>query len=190
MNSQTFEAHTMPTLCLTADQIADLLIADDPNALSLASRQRHLRDCGKCSAEFEQLELAIGGLRDSAKFGSAAAYAAVSPSMRSQRTVHYSARPIAPIKTHRGAWAMASAIVILLVTLPFASHRPQPSAQGAGKGTNTSSPAIRAPLTDEALMEGINQDLSVSVPSSLQPLADPATSDGGSPVTDDGSTMR
>jgi len=163
MNSMT----QPQTLCLTTDQFADLLISDDPNLLSFASRKRHLQQCAACQAEYGRLEALIGGLRDSATVQSAAA----------QRRAQ--ALPAIPRShsTRKAVWSFATAALAVIVALPFALHQraAEPVNPVAAQSVRPAGQAEAPPaISDEALLDGISLDLSASVPTSLAPLDNPS----------------
>jgi hypothetical protein len=187
-NLQSGNGQSVQTLCLTPDQLADLLIAEDPNVLSLASRQRHLRQCAACQAEFHQLESALSGLRESARSGAGTAYGDVAPRMLvARREGLLPARPAAP--KNRAVWALGVAAVALVVALPLTHRSSAGPSHGAAVAT-AGSPVTGTTMTDEALLDGVDQDISVSVPPSLQPLADPAGGNSTLSVPDDSSSPR
>lgn len=157
----------LQTLCLTTDQFADLLIADDTNLLSFASRKRHLQQCAACHAEYRRLELLLGGLRVSATVQSAAA-------QRKAKVLHEVPRSHG---TRHAVWSFATAALAVVVALPFALHQRAAQPMNPVSAENAR-PAVQADATptisDEALLDGISQDLSASVPSSLAPLSNPS----------------
>ena len=160
-------SNQLQTLCLTTDQFADLLISDDPNLLSFASRRRHLEQCVTCRTEYRRLEGLLGGLRESATVQSAAA----------QRKAQ--GLPMIPRShgTRKAVWSFATAALAVVVALPFALHQraAEPIQRTAAENVRPAGEADVMPaISDEALLDGITQDLSASVPSSLAPLANPS----------------
>mgnify|MGYP001602170515 CR=1 FL=1 len=153
---------------LTHEQLCDVLLAlPEENGSSaveaaLAGPHDHLRNCMTCSAELE-------GLRESLAFfrQAASSYAEQTYSRPFARKA--SIAPSPRYRSHVLYWATA-AVLALAVALPLGLHRqhaplPQPAAAAAI--------STQAPESDEALLDGIAQDLSASVPAAMQPLADP-----------------
>jgi hypothetical protein len=71
---------------------------------------------------------------------------------------------------------LVAAALILLAILPFASHHRNATAIAVHDSTGTSATPANtqsSTLGDEALLEEINQTVSSSVPTPMQPLADP-----------------
>jgi hypothetical protein len=78
-------------------------------------------------------------------------------------------------------WAAAAALVIA-ITLPLALHHDQPPAQRApAPAAVTAQPSTSQ--SDEALLEEIDQTLSSSIPSPMQPLDDPTAGRHNQPDT-------
>jgi hypothetical protein len=77
------------------------------------------------------------------------------------------------------AWLAAAAVLALAVVLPFAMNRPQPVERPTMADTESAVPtsgvAARATVSDEALLEEVDQDITSTVPSAMRPLADPTT---------------
>ena len=116
---------------------------------------QHLKSCAKCSDECAQMGLVMGELRESAT--AAAEY------HRQRAVVGVVAQP----RVSRMAWAMATAVLFLGVATPVALRT-----RGGGPVV------VKAPVTqisDEALLNGIQNDLSSSVPEPLQALASTAS---------------
>jgi predicted anti-sigma-YlaC factor YlaD len=173
--------HLAPdTRCLTSDQLADLFLTEDPSALSLASRRRHLGQCPTCRAEFHQLEALLGALHDSAHTQASLAH------QQARREAQSEARSIAAKQpSRRILWAVAATSLALLsaIATPLVRHH--------AATTVAVAPAAAAPVarpTDEALLEGISQDLSASVPSSLDVINNPANSQAYTLAVDDDDT--
>ena len=75
----------------------------------------------------------------------------------------------------RMAWALATAMLFIAVGAPLAVHHRNVTPEVTG---NVSEHAD-ATISDEALLDGVQNDLSTSVPASMLPLA------GTSPSTTD-----
>ncbi len=146
---------------LTDDQMAQLL---DETAGAIT--QQHLLSCAQCRTEVAELRAALTGFRAAAT-GLAAAEA---PTLHPRPAA---ASP-APIGFRRYAWAASFATVAAMLALSVSLLGP---AHPGGKAVpavvtaQTNAPAV----SDEALLDGIQQDLSTSIPPSLEPLAVPAT---------------
>ncbi len=183
-------ARKLYTLCLTADQIADLLIADDPTALSLASRRRHLQQCPECNQEFTHMESLLGSLRYSATMN-AARVQKPAPQLR------VAAASRQHNERRSSMWALVAATLAAAFALPFVHHASADPAVAVN--TFFSRPAATTAKTvpaavneagDESLLQGISQDLSASVPSSLELLSAPASRFANAHPVDDDDTPR
>ena len=154
---------------LTHQQLCDLVIApsarldaSDTATADVAIAQDHLRDCYACSAELETLTASLSGYRDTAHAVAQRNFTA------SPRLAH------APLLTQRSPfhpvyWAVAATALVIAI-LPLTAPRPKPVQPQPTQAAVTSAASSES---DAALLEDINQDLSVSIPPSLQPLADP-----------------
>lgn len=130
---------------LTEPQLYDLL--DTPGA---AAENLHLDACPHCRAEFLALQSSITNLRlATTSFAEEAPLAA------------FRAPPAAPSRASFPRLLPASlAGAAVLFAASLALHHPR------------ATPAPAAPtLSDDALLDGINRDLSSSIPPSLEPLA-------------------
>ncbi len=180
-------ARKLDTLCLTADQIADLLIADDPRALSLASRRRHLQQCPECNQEFTHMESLLGSLRYSATMNAAHV-------QKPAPKLHVAAASAQHNERRSSVWMLVAATLAAIFALPFVHHAGTDPLSAVNNFFNRpaaamakTAPAVTNEAGDEALLRGISQDLSASVPSSLELLADPASrfANAPQPVDDD-----
>jgi hypothetical protein len=176
--------------CLTGDQIAELLIADGSGLFAVASHRLHLQACAACGAEYRQLQVLFGDLRDSAVLQ--AEQEAAQAFTASGRQAALS--PLRAYTSHRRAlWTLAAAALTIAVTTPFAQsllHRNTTHSRLQPIAAVHTAPVAAAPISDEALLDGISQDLSASVPTPMQPLANPAGGSGNAQAVDDGSTRR
>ena len=148
---------------LTPEQLNDLLLA--PGVIPPNTQvERHLRACSVCSDELLALRASL------ASFRSAATSFAHQQSTLAPRAA--APAPSSRLLTFRGplSWAAAAAIVVAAV-LPASMRyiRPKPSPAPVTVAPHTQ-------LSDEALLEEINQNLSAPVPSAMQPLNDPTGS--------------
>jgi hypothetical protein len=140
---------------LTEAQLFGLLSAASDSAATAA--QIHLAECAQCQDDFTAID------RSFANFRLAATNFAL---------LHTPPRPVVETTVHRSffalpkiVWAsgLASVLAITGVTLSTL-HRPAP---GVPSVHVASAPQ---PVSDEALLQDIDSDLSTSVPPSLQPL--------------------
>jgi hypothetical protein len=151
---------------LSDEQLCCLL--EDPTGAG-ASTRLHLGSCMACQSELATLRASLSNFR-----AAATGYAAVQAPK--QRLVV----AVAP-KTSwmpRPVWAasFASAVAVLGVSLSLMhSH---PVTQVAGRPVAAVSPA-QPEVSDEALLDGIQRDLSTSVPPSLEPLEVSAATGSG-----------
>jgi hypothetical protein len=150
---------------LTHHQLCDLLL-DPPTQQNNGEAQDHLRNCYACSAELATLTASLSGYHD----------AAHAVAQRNFITLPRVAP--APLLGHRSLlhpvyWAIAATALVIAI-LPFTAPRRTPLLQP--QPTRAVTPAAASTESDAALLEGINEDLSVSIPPSMQPLADPTAS--------------
>ncbi len=142
---------------LTEEQIYMLL--ESPEQATETAAGAHLLACGRCHAEFTAIQTSFADFRV-ATTGLAAA------SVRELLPYRTNSQPSARRFGTRGmALSFATAVLAVGATLPFVhpSRTASPAAGSAVRG--------ESPESDEALLEGITQDLSTSVPPSLEPLA-------------------
>ncbi len=145
---------------LTDEQMAALL---DQSAGAIT--QQHLLTCARCQAEVSDLRTALTGFRDAAT----SLAAAETPALRLRPEASPATSGFRPY-----AWAASFATIAAMLALSVSLLHP---AHSRGNGVapvvtaQTNTPAV----SDEALLEGIQQDLSASIPPSLEPLAVPAT---------------
>jgi len=154
---------------LTHEQLCDLLLAD--SQLSEPQAQ-HLRACSDCAAEYASLRESLTSFRSATvawasqasanrSWTSPAQLISTRPSRWSNIAGRLSAQPV--------LWASA-AVLLFAAALPFTLHRHQTAAVAP-------KPPVQVQQTDrigdEALLEEVDQTLSSSVPTPMQPLADP-----------------
>lgn len=153
---------------LTHEQLCDVLLASsehtpEPRSAAVEAAEDHLRNCLLCSAELQNLRASISLFRRASHSYAGAVYAR--PAINKA-----SLAPSPKYISHVLYWAVA-AVILVAIMIPLGLHRqptpvaPQPVAAVTVTPQTTES--------DEALLEGIAQDLSTSVPSPMQPLADP-----------------
>jgi len=156
---------------LTDDQFGALLAAragsgsgDDTAA------EAHLRSCALCTAELE-------GLRESFSIFREASLACANTVYedREARTEGKSRDWVAaaqrPQLLHPAFWAAAAAMLLTAILLPLQLRRPTAAISVAAHSS------VSSGESDEALLEDVNRDLSASVPSPMQALADPTGSE-------------
>jgi len=111
---------------------------------------RHLGGCAQCAGEFATLREVFGDLRE----------ATAASAEHHRRFASIAGARRAP----RMAWAMAAA---LFFATPFAMHHrqaPRVARVGAAAGAD-------ATISDDALLDGVQNDLATSVPAPMLPLA-------------------
>ena len=119
---------------------------------------RHLGGCARCAGELAALREVFGDLR----------MATAASAEHHRRFVSTAGARRVP----RMAWALAIAMVFVAAVTPVAVHHrqsPRVVPVGAVAGAD-------ATISDEALLDGVQNDLSTSVPASMLPLAGTSTS--------------
>jgi hypothetical protein len=133
---------------LSSEQIECVLAGSPDDSL-----QEHLSQCVSCHEEIEQMRAVFGSLRDT-----------MTVTAQSQRR---SAAPRERKSAPRLAWAAALAVLVVGLMIPLS-----PLAHLRRGETPAARPTPPAEtLSDEALLNGIQKDLSTSVPEPLEPLA-------------------
>lgn len=159
---------------LTHEQLCDLILAlpSEQESAALEAAHDHLHNCLTCSSELEGLRSSLTLFRQAA--GSYAAQAYSRPAINRS-----SIAPAPGFRSHVLYWATAAALAVA-IALPFSLHRRQaPSPQPAA----TVTASAHSTASDEALLDGIAQDLSADVPAAMHPLADPTASTTASQST-------
>jgi hypothetical protein len=154
---------------LTAEQFDLLLHAEKPGP----AEDAHLAACPTCRQQLDRLRAALCDLRTAVTAYSSAQR---NPAPFSVRLAAIEAIPASrPVWRTRMAFAGSFAAVVLaaavstLVPHGEFNNRPQPVAVDTISST---AEANKFPIeSDEALLDGIDQDLTDAVPPSLQPLA-------------------
>jgi hypothetical protein len=157
---------------LSHEQLCDIVLARSPHPLSsdFAALQEHLGICPACATELSNLRTSLSIFRDaSASFAQQELLRLRTGNRVESRSVHsLRSTALQPIY-----WAAAAAALLVAAVLPLSLHRQSPP-------SSPSTPAVTAPAhtteSDEALLNDINQTLSASIPSPMQPLADPTAS--------------
>ncbi|HEY5329459.1 MAG TPA: hypothetical protein VIJ79_06225 [Acidobacteriaceae bacterium] len=137
---------------LTSEQMETTL-----NGCPTEEAARHLGGCAQCAGELATLREVFGDLRE--------ATAASAEHHRRFASIAGARR------TPRMAWAMAAVVFFAAAATPFAMHRrqaPRVVQRGAAGGAD-------ATISDDALLDGVRNDLATSVPASMLPLAGTST---------------
>lgn len=149
---------------LSSEQIDAVLHGQPSHDVS-----RHLDRCTSCAEELASLGGTLGDLRSSA-----GAFAEQQ-------------RPLAVIGSTRAlpqfAWALGAAALAALA-LSFAAPLALTHRDHAPAARNAETPAITVAVSDEALLDSVQNDLSSSVPASMLPLS------GTSTASSDSSTVQ
>lgn len=136
---------------LTSEQMERMLRDPKARAGSL-----HLQVCPECNAEIDELASVFGDLREVSAFHAATERGrAILPATASCRRF--------------SAWAYGSAAALFLTAgmVPIAIHHNSNQAEQA----KAPQPAAVQTISDEALLNSIQNDLSASVPTAMEPLA-------------------
>jgi len=123
----------------------------DPTA---RARSLHLQTCNQCVQELEQLAQVFTDLR-TASTEMAAAHRRLAILPAPNRSLS------------RWAYASAALIALAIAIVPIALHHQHSTSQQAQQPA----PHIQQTISDEALLNNIQQDLSASVPAAMEPLA-------------------
>jgi anti-sigma factor RsiW len=166
MNSQTH---------LTHKQLCDLVIESPLSPEDAASDEvhSHLHSCYTCMAELTALTSSIDQFHTVAHTVPEREFTAHSRPGLSGLSMFVTRRPavrwMQPL-----SFALAAALLVavgLPLTLTHHHAAPLPPQEQISKVT-----APVDAVSNEALLEGVDQDLSDSIPDSMQPLADPTAS--------------
>ena len=142
---------------LTTEQIYELLEQDSPEQAA----GTHLHDCAECQREVADLRSTLSGFRD------ATTSLAASHPLPRPRPASAPRTAFAGMSFQVFAASCATALVLIVTSVTvFAPHRAPAPAQQA----NTAAAARVASESDDALLNGIAQDLSAPVAPSLAPL--------------------
>ncbi len=151
---------------LTDEQMFDLL--NEPNRTATALRL-HLSTCSACRVELTSLSESLANFRAAATNLAGAQAAVFAPRPAAVQ------RPRTTLRRNIWAASFATAAAVFAVSVSLVQPRPHvPNAPQtpAAAAVPTAQPSV----SDEALLDGIQQDLSTSIPPSLEPLAVPAAS--------------
>ena len=118
---------------------------------------RHLERCGSCAEELASLGGTLADLRSSAD-----AFATQQKPF---------AAVTSPLKLPRFVWALGAAALAVSFATPLAlTHRDH-----VPVAVDSEIPAVTVAVSDEALLDSVQSDLSSSVPDSMLPLAGTST---------------
>ena len=151
---------------LTAEQM-DVLLYAGPAETDQESAE-HLRICGACSTEFQELRQSLGAFR------AVTTALAEKAAMARPRTNLLPARPTwgwSSLRATPAYFALAAGLTVAAVLVPFVRHSHEAQAPLA-----PTAQAVRSVEADDALLRDIDQQLDASVPTAMEPLADPAVS--------------
>jgi hypothetical protein len=167
---------TYQTNHLNHEQLCDLLLANRAESWTLGSPEiersrEHVRSCHICSDELATLDHSLDLFRSTADAWASHEWHTHQSLLQSR-----SLKP-APVTNGFSAffakpavWATAAMLALFAAALPVTLHYRADSAK-----TTAPAAAVRPAdaQSDEALLLEINQTLSSSVPTPMQPLADP-----------------
>ncbi len=149
---------------LSTEQMGELLDERTAASAEQSVARAHLHACSLCAAEVRGLREALSLFRKTT-----VAYA-------DERLAHVHRPVFTPIRERATIslpllWT-AAGVMLFASLLPMELHRP---------GTPHVQPRPTSPLpkveSDEALMDDVNRELSAGLPASMQPLANPTSTD-------------
>jgi hypothetical protein len=148
---------------LNSEQL-DNLLSRSPDA----KWQKHVDGCPTCAAQLASLRVVLGDFRQAAT--------------ASAKHHRYLAPAASRRKVPGPAWGIAFAALLISVGAPLAVHygsaRPQVEiAADAPQPVTVQQPT----LSDDALLSGVQNDLSASVPRSMLPLSGTSTNTNSDP---------
>jgi anti-sigma factor RsiW len=149
---------------LTEDQFGELL--SQPKGVRTSETtlaEAHLSICEQCADE-------LATLRESVSFFRQASSAYADNELRKLPPLHLPVRPAHVLTLQPTYWAVAAAIV-LAAFLPIQTVRQHPLQPGPAATAAVADRPVQS--EDEALLEGIDTEISASVPSPMQALVDP-----------------
>ena len=162
---------------LDHQQLCDVLLEEavPDHEVALSSGQRvsdreHLDSCLICAAELQFLRTSVTGFRDIsiAVANRAAARGALQSSFAT-----FEQRPARAYTRPALLWSAAALLFAAVLPLGFYHESPKLFLPDRHVTTASGPTAASAPPieSDEALLEGIDQDLSTAIPTPMQPLA-------------------
>jgi len=130
---------------------------------------RHLNECAECRGAVEGLERSTAIFRGAAMEWSAESLAA---RPRQLQVAGGATRPVTALR-----WAIAAALPLVLMVLGFLGLHPSKRPIGPVAAINTTSDAGNK---DDALLEQVDEQLSVAVPASMESLTHLVSTGSGS----------
>jgi anti-sigma factor RsiW len=161
---------------LTGEQFGELMAGTTEAAGGeLALAEAHLLVCEQCAAELASLREAICFYRE-------ASIAYADEELRQRPRWILPARSSSPRSLVPAYWVAAAAMLLtaLFPLQVMRRHSVAPAAASVSSvaaGNNAGRDAGRDAQSDEALLEDVNSEISASVPTSMQALADPGNDD-------------
>ena len=155
---------------LTEDQFGELL--SQPTGVPTSETtlaEVHLLTCEQCAAE-------LATLRESLSLFRQASNAYADDELRNLPPMQLPARSAQTLALQPAYWAAAAAIV-LAAFLPMQALRQHPFQPAPEASTSVTDRPVQS--EDEALLEGIDTEISASVPTPMQALADPTGAASG-----------
>jgi len=170
---------------LDHEQLCDLLLTSEENSSSSVVsihtdstqdvHRQHLQQCLICAAELDLLRTSVTGFRAAAT--SIASHALTQRSNRPAISSLYTTRTARYISP-TFFWAATGILFAAVLPLGLFHHNLNPFlkphvvvAPAPSTATNAAPKNLRTSESDEALLEGIDQDLSAAIPTPMQPLA-------------------
>jgi hypothetical protein len=165
---------------LSAAQIDGLLHGDAGQGEADEAVAQHLHRCPLCAAELAELRGSIGLLRTAATEFAVRSTAARHEGIRLAKPVP--ARATRNLRWMPATLALAASLAVAAGLAPVSSLvRAHFSAIKAAAPRAVGRTPEHSVADDDALLREIDQQLSTSVPTALEPLADPAANDTTTP---------
>lgn len=155
---------------LTSEQMEQLLSASSSDA-AVAAARAHLVFCEACAAELAALRDSLSVFRQASSAHAANQLRSLPPLSIPTRSMLFSA--MQPAQWVAAAALFLAALLPLQTSLRRQALQPAPANVANVAGGIPAQPAE----SDEALLQDVDQEMSASVPTPMQALADP-TSDG------------
>jgi hypothetical protein len=134
----------------------------------------HLRACPLCAAELSSLQSSLTNFRAATTRFADQELARLKASRPQTQFVSLMPQRKAPLARRPFLWACAAVLLVGATTgilVPVALHHQDRAVTTAA--VSPAQEAAPAPESDQALLEEVDDDLSSSVPSAMQPLSDP-----------------
>jgi anti-sigma factor RsiW len=153
---------------LTGEQFGELMAGTTEAAGGeLALAEAHLLVCEQCAAELASLREAICFYRE-------ASIAYADEELRQRPRWILPARSSSPRSLVPAYWVAAAAMLLTALFPLQVMRRHSVAPAAASVSSVAASDAGRDAQSDEALLEDVNSEISASVPTSMQALADPS----------------